>query len=342
MPVYNEEPMLLLNAIDSVINAKGNKEIIVIDDGSANNVKDIISRIENPKHVKFHYFENNKGKREALHFAVKNLVSQSDFIVTIDSDTILDENALIRVVEPLKLAKIGASTGDVRLLNENKNLLTRMVGVYYWIGLNIYKKAQSAIGSVVCCSGCLAAYKSDVIKDIIDKFLNQKFIGQNCTHSEDRHLTNLVLEKGFDVVYVPKAISYTHTPDTIRGFLKQQQRWKRGYIRESTYTLTYAWKKKPLLFLQVLFWDLTAPFLSFGMRIAVLMIIFINPLFFLSFVLPGWLIFMFIRYFFVFTHAKRKAPFLLIYMIFYEVFLYWMFIYALFTVQNKSWLTRQK
>lgn len=341
VPCFNEKPDLLINALTSVINARGNKEVIIVDDGSTNNVKSAIKKSAKENKIKAHYFLNNQGKRHALHYAVTKLISKSQFVVTIDSDTILDKNALIRVVEPLKLDKIGASTGDVRLLNEYENWLTRMIGTYYWIGLQIYKKAQSSRGMVACCSGCLAAYKTNLITGIIDDFVNQEFLGEKCTHSEDRHLTNLILKKGYDVVYVENAISYTETPSTIKGFLKQQMRWKRGYVRESLYTLTHAWKNKKMLFLQILFWDLTAPFLSFGMRLAVVYSILTQPLFFLAFVLPGWLAFMFARYIFVFLYAKEKIIGLFIYMVFYEVFLYWMFIYALFTVKNKSWITRQ-
>src|SRR4051812_37346207 len=39
MPCYNESPALLKRAISSVISAKGNKEIIIIDDGSTNEIR---------------------------------------------------------------------------------------------------------------------------------------------------------------------------------------------------------------------------------------------------------------------------------------------------------------
>src|SRR6185436_1717891 len=198
------------------------------------------------------------------------------------------------------------STGDVQLLNERENWLTRMIGTYYWIGLNIYKKAQSSLGNVVCCSGCLAAYKTTLIKENIDEFVSQEFLGERCTHSEDRHLTNLILKKNYQVVYVPAAKSYTETPATVKGFLKQQQRWKRGFIRESTYTLTYAWRTRKLLFFQVLFWDLTAPFFTFGMRLALIFLIISKPSFFFLFVLPIWVSFMLVRYIFILFQARDK------------------------------------
>lgn len=340
MPCYNETPSLLKRALKSVINAEGNKEIIIIDDGSDRKVEHILREFRKTAHLKIFRFPKNRGKREALFHAVTKLIEHSRYVVTIDSDTVLDRWALVRVVEPLRSPNIGAATGDVRLLNENQNILTRMVGAYYWMGLNIYKRSQSSIGNVVCCSGCLAAYRTTMLKKIMSRFIQQSFLGERCTHSEDRHLTNLILERHAKVVYVPEAISYTLTPSTLFGFLRQQQRWKRGFIRESLYTLTYAWKKRKRLFMQILFWDLTAPFFTFGLRVAALVLLVTQPLHFLFLVLPGWVSFIFVRHIFLFFQARTKILGLAVYALFYEVFLYWLNLYALFTVRDKRWITR--
>jgi hyaluronan synthase len=216
-----------------------------------------------------------------------------------------------------------------------------MVGTYYWVGLNVYKQAQSVIRSVVCCSGCLAAYRASLLREVIDEFAGQRFLGEPCTHSEDRHLTNLVLKRDYEVVYVGEAISWTETPATVRGFLRQQRRWKRGYIRESIYTLSYAWRNKRLLWLQILCWDLTAPFLSFGLRVALVVTAIREPRVVLTVVLPSWIVLMLIRYVFVPLRARDKVVGLFLYMLFYETCLYWLNVWALFTVKNKSWVTRQ-
>ena len=47
-----------------------------------------------------------------------------------------------------------------------------------------------------------------------------------------------------------------------------------------------------------------------------------------------------VRYIFVPLRAGRKLPGLLLYMLFYEGCLYWLNLWALFTVKNKSWVTR--
>jgi cellulose synthase/poly-beta-1,6-N-acetylglucosamine synthase-like glycosyltransferase len=180
-----------------------------------------------------------------------------------------------------------------------------------------------------------------LLRDVIDEFASQRFLGEACTHSEDRHLTNLVLQSGYHVVYTADAVSWTETPATVRGFLRQQRRWKRGYIRESIYTLSYAWRNKKLLFAQILFWDLTAPFLSFGLRVALVVTIVHEPHLVLTAILPSWIALMLVRYIFVPLRARDKLAGLFLYMLFYEVCLYWLNLWALFTVRNKSWVTRQ-
>jgi hyaluronan synthase len=343
VPCFNESPELVEKSIRSVLEADGRKQVIVIDDGSTNGVQSRLAELAATLPIHVHYFPENRGKREALYVAVTQLLDDDvEYVVTIDSDTLLEPNALTRVTEPLQRPNVGASTGNVLLLNERQNLLTRMIGTYYWVGLNIYKQAQSVIRSVVCCSGCLAAYKAELLRDVIDEFANQRFLGESCTHSEDRHLTNLVLRRGFDVVYVPEAVSWTETPATIRGFLRQQRRWKRGYIRESAFTLTYAWRTKRLLFLQILLWDLTAPFLSFGLRVALAVTAIENPSLVLRVILPSWVVLLLVRYIFVPLRAPDKLLGLFLYMLFYECCLYWLNLWALFTVRNKSWVTRQQ
>ncbi|MGB2952022.1 MAG: glycosyltransferase [Gaiellaceae bacterium] len=342
IPCFNESPDLVEHSIRTVLAAKGRKQIIVVDDGSTNGVRGYLAELAEATGIDVHFFPDNRGKRAALHHAVTKMLDHDvDFVVTIDSDTALEPDALIRVVEPLKSQKVGAATGNVLLLNEERNLLTRMIGSYYWVGLNVYKQAQSVIRSVVCCSGCLAAYRAPLLRKLIDEFASQRFLGEECTHSEDRHLTNLVLRHGFDVVYVEDAVSWTETPSTLRGFLRQQRRWKRGYIRESIYTLSYAWRNKRLLFLQILLWDLSAPFLSFGLRIALVMTAVRAPWLVLTTILPSWIMLMLIRYIFIPLRAREKLLGLFLYMIFYETCLYWLNVWALFTVKNKSWMTRQ-
>ncbi len=339
IPCYNEDPELLIKCVKSIQDNQVDKEIIIGDDGSNNGVENTIKRLKNEfKNIRTFSFRKNKGKRHVLDKAIR--ISNYDIIVTTDSDTILEKSAIGRLIAPLQKKQVGGTTGNVDLLNEKTNLLTRMIGAYYWIGLNIYKASQSTLGNVVCCSGCLSAYKKEVLINNLKSFREQKFLGEVCTHSEDRHLTNLILRDGHKVLFVPEAICYTFTPDTYKGFLKQQLRWKRGFFRESLYTLTYSFKRSKILFFETFIFGLTIPFLSLGIRLGVLFSFVFFPVVFWFTIVPFWIVTVIVRNILLFLLSKKKALASIPYIFFYEFVLYWLNIYALFTMKNKSWITR--
>lgn len=340
VPCYNEAPKLLQACLESIVNAEGEKEIIVVDDGSTNGIHKSLSRIGKKHGIIVHFFDRNKGKRAAIHYAVRNLIGRSKYIVTIDSDTIIDKHALVRVVGPLKKKGVAGASGDIRLLNEKQNLLTRMIGGYYWSALHVHRKAESAVGMVTCCSGALSAYRSSALRKVISSFVRQEFFGKRCTHSEDRHLTNLMHKQNYKVVFVPEAIAYTHSPSTLRGFLTQQQRWRRGFIQEALFALSFAWKNKPLLFFQIFVWDLMMPFFSLGIFFFLITVAVSNPLRFFVILLP-WLLFVsLLKNLPAFFEARRKLPGLFLFSIFSIFVTQAQGVYALFTVKNKNWITR--
>lgn len=341
VPCYNEEPRLLEQAIESIVNAKGNKEILLVDDGSTNNIRGVMEALERKyPEVRLIAYDINRGKRIALWHAVKGLHKESKFIVCLDSDTLIDKDALVKIVEPFSDPKIGATTGNILLLNEKKSWLTKLTAAYYWTGLNVYKQAQSVFGGVACCSGCLSAYRSEAAKKIIDEFINERFFGELCTHSEDRHLTNLTLKAGYNVVYVPEAISYTQSPETVGGFIRQQKRWKRGFLRESVYALTFTWKTHPMLFLWILLWDMGLPFIIFGTKLVLIAMIFVDPMMFLTTIVPAWILWTCIRYMIVLFRSPNKMFGTIAFTFFSELGLYWITFYSLLTIKNRSWVTR--
>lgn len=340
VPCYNESLELLERSLRSIRKARGRKEIILVDDGSTNGTGPAMRALAEELGITFHAFPENRGKRHALHYAVTRLIRKSRFVVMVDSDTVVHRDALVRITAPLLGKGIGATSGDIRLWNEDENTLTQMVGAYYWSALHIHRRSQSSLGMVGCCSGALSAYRLSVLRRVMHAFLHQQFLGLPCTHSEDRHLTNLVLQRGYDVVFVPEAVGYTKTPATFTQFLRQQQRWRRGFLQESVFTLSYAWRRKPLLFAEVLIWDITVPLLSVGIMFHLFLSILVDPASFVLFLLPSWIFLMIIRAMPMVFHERAKLPGLLAFMLFSTFVLYWQMLIALLTLRNRKWITR--
>ena len=48
-------------------------------------------------------------------------------------------------------------------------------------------------------------------------------------------------------MYVCSAIVHTDVPDNLTSFVKQQIRWKKGWMRTGFFLMTFFWRKNPLI-----------------------------------------------------------------------------------------------
>ena len=335
IPVYNENFDSLRATIESAIKTKGNREIIVIDDGSTNDCWTIIKKYK--EKIKAYRYEENKGKRYAQIYGINK--SKGNIIITTDSATIMDENFVTEIIKPFSNPKIAATTGNVLVSNKNANLLTKIIDARYWSAFNFERKAQSVFGIVNCCSGPAAAYRKEYLLPLLEQYLNQIFLGNKCTYGDDRHLTTLLL-KNYDIAYVDTAIVYTEAPTSLKKFIKQQIRWKKSWIRESYLLLKYAFKRSKVLGFNTTI-EMILPFISLIPRLGVIILaILINPIF-LLFYFGAVLYMAFLRNFYQLAHRGWKAAFYgTLYGPFHELTTYWLLFIALFTLKDTSWGTR--
>ena len=165
--------------------------------------------------------------------------------MTVDSDTILDENALSEISRVFNDPDVGVATGNIKVKNKNDNLLTRCISAWYWTSFEIDRKSNSRYGYLQVCSGALACYRKQYVLALKDRYINQKFLGSKCSIGDDRWLTmNVQRCFGCKGVYVSNAIAYTYTPNRLLPFMKQIIRWKQSVIRESLLTFKDFGKKK--------------------------------------------------------------------------------------------------
>ncbi|MDD7022585.1 MAG: glycosyltransferase [Aeromonadales bacterium] len=86
MPVYNVDKNYLIKAIQSILNQSyKNFELIIIDDGSKEDVNQLIHKFEDPR-IYIYRNETNKGVVEARNIGLKK--SSGEFIAFMDSDDI--------------------------------------------------------------------------------------------------------------------------------------------------------------------------------------------------------------------------------------------------------------
>ncbi len=222
IPAYNEEENIR-GTIESVINSHyTNKEIIVINDGSTDKTADIASAVisGNPNHqIKLIEVENG-GKASALNHGIKE--SKFDICVVIDADAVLDKEALHYFVPHFNDPKIGAVAGKIKTTG-NGGFLNLFQTLEYAIGQNIDKRVFSTVGAVGIVPGPAGAWRRELIIKA-GGFSNDTLV-------EDQDMTLTFLSMGKRVVYEPRAISFTETPNNVKDFLKQRFRWIYGTIQ---------------------------------------------------------------------------------------------------------------
>lgn len=247
IPAYNEEKSIehtLVKAME-VAYPMEKIQIIAVNDGSADET------LETMKRVKEKYpdliivdFEENRGKRQAL--ATGARMATGDIVVFVDSDSMLDHEAISNIVDGFADPEVAAVTGHCDVANAWINLLTKMQAVRYFIGFRVLKGAESIFDSVTCLSGPLAAYRRDLLMEVLDLWVTQTYLGRPATFGDDRSLTNYLLKK-YKIKYDSRARTATIVPDRYENFFKQQMRWKRSWFRESVRASAFMWRKQPLM-----------------------------------------------------------------------------------------------
>ena len=190
----------------------------------------------------------HKGKREAMYTAMRSIdCADCDYAMLIDSDTVVDKDALNRLLDIVTdNPATGAVTGNVGIFNR-QSLLARIVNQRYWMAFNLERASQSYYGGVSCVSGAMGLYKVALLRQIIDRWANQRFLGAKCTYGDDRHLTNLVLSLGAPVYYTHLANCQTESPTRFNRWVVQQTRWTKSYWREFFLNMGWAHKQHPWL-----------------------------------------------------------------------------------------------
>jgi len=345
IPAYNEGPMVA-QSIDSVARADyphDRLEIFVVDDGSTDDTWGHIQRAaaRHPGLVVATRLPKNMGKREALAQGIR--LASGEVIVTIDSDSVIEPNALLSLAGPFRQERVGAVAGKVTVMNREQGVIPRMLAVRFIIAFDLLRAAQSTYGTVYCCPGALTAYRTSALMPLLDRWLHQTFLGAPCTFGEDRGLTNLLLNAGFDTVYQRTAVVSTIVPRTYDKLCKMFIRWDRSYVREEIRYARIVWRRPWRAMLLSLFetciTNLRYP-VSYAALVLLVILIPTHPMVLarLLFVIGLFSAFNMLYY----LRSERSTDFL--YGILYSYFaffgLFWIFPYAAVTVRARGWLTR--
>lgn len=349
VPAYNEG-QLVYNTLHSLANSdypEHKMQLIAIDDGSKDDTFTWIQRAkaELGDRVEIYQQPQNMGKRHALYRGFK--LGKGDVFITVDSDSIVKKDTVRNMVSPfVKHKNCGAVAGNVRVLNNKKAIIPRMLSVSFIFSFEFVRSAQSVLGSVMCTPGALSAYRKVAVMNCLEDWINQTFMDQPSDIGEDRAMTNMILKQGYHVLFQSNAYVYTDTPVRYKNLYKMYIRWERSNVREnimmSRFAFTNFRKGKKLGTRILLLMQWKKVLLAYPLLLLMLWTIAHHPLLFLSSTLVGILIFSSVQAFFFASKSdhKKEAFWAYTYSIFYTFSLFWITPYAIATAGRRGWLTR--
>jgi cellulose synthase/poly-beta-1,6-N-acetylglucosamine synthase-like glycosyltransferase len=161
-----------------------------------------------------------------------------DVFVTVDSDSVLDREAVAEGLKPFADPKVTSVAGCVLVLNSRRNLLTRLTCVLYTPFTRGFRSAQSVLKRVMVNSGTLAFYRAETVRARAGVYEHETFAGRSMQMNDDSMLTLYGMVDG-DTVHQPSCFVFTLVPETWPHYRNQCMRWMRGTFVRTLWWLRY-------------------------------------------------------------------------------------------------------
>ncbi|MCW3081751.1 glycosyltransferase [Segetibacter sp.] len=267
-PAYNEEANIIENVRSLLSIYYNNLELIVINDGSKDDslhqliaAYDLVKidyfvsyqiatkpvrgvyKSKNPIYKKLVVVDKaNGGKADALNVGIN--MASNDYIVCIDVDCVLEQDALLKLMKPFLETtgeKVIATGGVVRIANSceiqrgrllkvhlPKQYLPRMQALEYIRAFLLGRMAWSRINGLLLISGAFGAFDKEIAIKVGG--YDHKTVGEDMelVVRMRRHMEELKLP--YKVAFIPDPLCWTEAPASYKILGRQRNRWTRGTI----------------------------------------------------------------------------------------------------------------
>ena len=197
-------------------------EVVLADNDSTDRTAEVAQEMAQRHGLDYRrVFEPAPGKHRALNTALEGV--WTPLVVTVDADTLLHPQALTyliaRVASRPQDQHVSACAGALVIENASTNLLSRMQGWDFRLGINGVKRMQAAYNCALVAQGAFSAYWTDDLRDVG---------GWPDAIGEDIVLTWTLMASRGIVQYEPCALGFTTAPEKVKQFMRQRSRWARG------------------------------------------------------------------------------------------------------------------
>ncbi len=268
-PAYNEGATIVENVRSLLSIYYSNLEVIIVNDGSKDDTlqkmidiyqlekidfyvlykiktKEVrgVYKSKNPVFKKLVVVDKvNGGKADALNVGIN--VSSNDYIVCIDVDCILEQDAILKMVKPFleqtTNVKVIASGGVIRIANScevvdgrlvkvhlPKQYLPRIQSLEYIRAFILGRMAWARLNGLLLISGAFGAFDKEVV--IKCNGYNHNTVGEDMElvvrmrrYMEEKKIP-------YRVTYIPDPLCWTEAPVNYKILGRQRNRWTRGTI----------------------------------------------------------------------------------------------------------------
>jgi cellulose synthase/poly-beta-1,6-N-acetylglucosamine synthase-like glycosyltransferase len=216
VPAHNEEKNIE-RCIEAILEAPYTpKQVIVVDDGSTDATFEKAREFHGRGQVLVVKKEASGTRAGPCNFGTR--FATQPVYVFIDADTLMYRDALREIAKPFRDPSVVAVSGNVRVYN-TPNLLTKMQAYEYMFSMEIGRRFQSIVHSLLIVPGGFGAVRADLFKTVGE---------YDISLAEDFDSTLKMHKTGGKIVFADGAIALTVVPGTWRSWVKQRIRWASG------------------------------------------------------------------------------------------------------------------
>ena len=193
---------------------KGKLKFIFVTDGSSDRTPELVAKYPE---IKLLHSNARMGKISAVHRSI--LEVETDLIAFTDANTFLNADALVLMCQHYADPKVGAVAGEKRVMIEESADATAGEG-FYWKYESMLKAWDSELYSVVGAAGELFSLRKDQYEPVPSNSVLDDFM-----------ISMRIAEKGFVIVYEPKAFAQETSSANVAEELKRKVRIAAGGIQ---------------------------------------------------------------------------------------------------------------